>query len=112
MFENIKRKENFQQMFYASLYLNTNKNQKLIIGVYPLKKLSGGIFWFEDEPITWIKSCILMQSSLLYSLRSSIRTLPSGRHMMLNIVNIALIYHFATAIELINVTICKELTQN
>lgn len=52
MFENIKRKENFQQMFYASLYLNTNKNQKLIIGVYPLKKLSGGIFWFEDEPIT------------------------------------------------------------
>lgn len=52
MFENIKKKENFQQMFYASLYLNINKNQKLIIGVYPLKKLSGGIFWFEEEPIT------------------------------------------------------------
>jgi ATP-dependent helicase/DNAse subunit B len=52
IFENIKFKENFQQLFYASLYLNTNKNSKLIVGIYPLKKISGGVYWFEEEPIS------------------------------------------------------------
>lgn len=51
IFSDIKLKENFQQLFYASLYLHQNKNSKLIIGIYPLKKISGGVFWFEEEPI-------------------------------------------------------------
>jgi CRISPR/Cas system-associated exonuclease Cas4 (RecB family) len=52
IFADIKLKENFQQLFYASLYLNTNKNSKLVVGIYPLKKISGGVFWFEEEPIS------------------------------------------------------------
>ena len=52
IFADIKLKENFQQLFYASLYLNSNNNAKLIVGIYPLKKISGGVFWFEEEPIT------------------------------------------------------------
>jgi len=52
VFSDIKFKENFQQLFYASLFLHTNKNSKLCVGIYPLKKSSGGVFWFEDEPIT------------------------------------------------------------
>ncbi|NOS85393.1 MAG: hypothetical protein HOP31_09665 [Ignavibacteria bacterium] len=52
IFADIKLKENFQQLFYASLYLNSNKNSKLIVGIYPLKKISGGVFWFEEEPIS------------------------------------------------------------
>ncbi|MEO8511950.1 MAG: PD-(D/E)XK nuclease family protein [Ignavibacteria bacterium] len=52
IFSDIKLKENFQQLFYASLYLNSNKNSKLIVGIYPLKKISGGVTWFEKEPIT------------------------------------------------------------
>ena len=47
IFLNIKLKENFQQLFYASLYLNSNKTAKLIVGIYPLKKISGGVTWFE-----------------------------------------------------------------
>lgn len=52
IFADIKLKENFQQLFYASLYLNSNNNSKLIVGIYPLKKISGGVFWFEEEPIS------------------------------------------------------------
>jgi len=52
VFSDIKLKENFQQLFYASLFLHTNKNSKLCVGIYPLKKISGGVFWFEEEPIT------------------------------------------------------------
>ncbi len=52
IFSDIKLKENFQQLYYASLYLNSNKTAKLIVGVYPLKKISGGVTWFEKEPIT------------------------------------------------------------
>lgn len=52
IFNDIKLKENFQQLFYASLYLNSNKKAKLIIGIYPLKKISGGVYWFEEEPIS------------------------------------------------------------
>ncbi len=52
VFNDIKLKENFQQLFYASLYLNSNETAKLIIGIYPLKKISDGITWFEKEPIT------------------------------------------------------------
>lgn len=52
IFSDIKLKENFQQLFYASLYLNSNKTSKLIVGIYPLKKISGGVTWFEKEPIT------------------------------------------------------------
>ena len=52
IFSDIKFKENFQQLFYASLFLHTEKNSKLCVGIYPLKKISGGIFWFEEEPIT------------------------------------------------------------
>ncbi len=52
IFSDIKLKENFQQLFYASLYLNKNNNSKLIVGIYPLKKISGGVFWFEKDPIT------------------------------------------------------------
>ena len=32
--------------------MNSNKTAKLIVGIYPLKKISGGITWFEKEPIT------------------------------------------------------------
>lgn len=52
VFSDIKFKENFQQLFYASLYLNTNKNTKLVVGIYPLKRIAGGVFWFEEEPIS------------------------------------------------------------
>lgn len=52
IFNDIKLKENFQQLFYAFLYLNTNKKAKLIIGIYPLKKIAGGVYWFEKEPIS------------------------------------------------------------
>lgn len=52
LFENIKRKENFQQLFYALLYLYHHKNTRLIAGVYPLKKLADGVHWFEEEPIS------------------------------------------------------------
>lgn len=52
LFENIKRKENFQQLFYASLYLNSNKKDRLIFGIYALKNLAKGVFWFEEEPVT------------------------------------------------------------
>jgi len=51
IFEDIKFKENFQQLFYASLYLDANKSSKLTVGIYPLKKISDGVFWFESEPI-------------------------------------------------------------
>lgn len=52
IFNDIKFKENFQQLFYASLYMNLNQGSKLIVGVYPLKKISGGVFWFEEKPIS------------------------------------------------------------
>ncbi|MCC6865895.1 MAG: PD-(D/E)XK nuclease family protein [Ignavibacteria bacterium] len=51
IYNDINLKENFQQLFYASLYLNHNPETKLVIGIYPLKKISGGIEWFEKEPI-------------------------------------------------------------
>ena len=52
MFEDIKMKENFQQLFYASLYQSTNNDAKLMVGIYPLKKISESVYWFEEEPIT------------------------------------------------------------
>ncbi|MCC7159125.1 MAG: PD-(D/E)XK nuclease family protein [Ignavibacteria bacterium] len=52
IFENVKMKENFQQLFYASLYLNKHRTSKLVVGIYPLKKISAGIHWFEKEPIS------------------------------------------------------------
>ncbi len=52
IFEDVKFKENFQQLFYASLFLNKNTGSKLVVGIYPLKKISDGVFWFENEPIT------------------------------------------------------------
>ncbi|HMQ78143.1 MAG TPA: PD-(D/E)XK nuclease family protein [Ignavibacteria bacterium] len=52
VFSDIKLKENFQQLFYASLYLNANKRSNLIVGIYPLKRITGGVFWFEEEPIS------------------------------------------------------------
>lgn len=51
LFSEIKMKENFQQMFYASLYMNENSNSRLMVGIYPLKKIADGVYWFEDEPI-------------------------------------------------------------
>lgn len=51
IFENTDLKEHFQQLFYAYLYLDTNEVKDLIIGVYPLRDLSSGIYWFEDEPV-------------------------------------------------------------
>lgn len=51
LFSEIKMKENFQQMFYASLYMNENSNSRLMVGIYPLKKIAGGVYWFEEEPI-------------------------------------------------------------
>ncbi len=52
MFYNVNWKENFQQLFYALLYLGENKDSNLKIGMYTIKDMSEGIFWFEDEPIT------------------------------------------------------------
>lgn len=68
IFADIKLKENFQQLFYASLYLNSNKNSKLIVGIYPLKKISGGVYWFEEEPISADKR-ILFEDSLTMLLK-------------------------------------------
>jgi len=51
LFSEIKMKENFQQMFYASLYMNENSNSRLMVGIYPLKKIADGVYWFEEEPI-------------------------------------------------------------
>ena len=51
IFEDINLKENFQQLFYASLYSAEKKDSRLIVGIYPLRKISGGVFWFENEPI-------------------------------------------------------------
>ncbi|MFI5211938.1 MAG: PD-(D/E)XK nuclease family protein [Ignavibacteria bacterium] len=52
MFNDVKFKENFQQLFYASLYHNLDQASKLVVGIYPLNKISNGVFWFEEEPIT------------------------------------------------------------
>lgn len=52
IFNDIKLKENFQQLFYALLYLNENNTAKLQVGIYPLKEISGGVHWFENETIT------------------------------------------------------------
>lgn len=52
MFNDVKLKEYFQQLFYASLYLSGNNVSGLIVGVYPLKKISDGVYWFEKLPIT------------------------------------------------------------
>lgn len=64
LFVNIKRKENFQQLFYASLYFYEQINSQLIVGVYPLKKLAGGVHWFEEEPIT-VDKYNLFESKLI-----------------------------------------------
>lgn len=52
IFVNVKMKENFQQLFYASLYLDAHSSSKLVVGIYPLKKISAGIHWYEKEPIS------------------------------------------------------------
>ncbi|MBE2217445.1 MAG: PD-(D/E)XK nuclease family protein [Ignavibacteria bacterium] len=51
LFCEIKMKENFQQMFYATLYMNENSNSRLMVGIYPLKKITDGVYWFEEEQI-------------------------------------------------------------
>jgi ATP-dependent helicase/DNAse subunit B len=52
MFNEVKLKEYFQQMFYAYLYLSSNNDSGLTVGVYPLKKIADGVFWFEKLPVT------------------------------------------------------------
>ncbi len=63
MFDDIKLKENFQQLFYAMLYLSENSKAKLQVGIYPLKEISGGVHWFENEPISGKKK-ILFEEKL------------------------------------------------
>jgi hypothetical protein len=58
IFLNPDYKENFQQLIYAYLYLDNYDAKDLIIGVYPLRDLSSGIYWFEEEPVTKNKTLI------------------------------------------------------
>jgi CRISPR/Cas system-associated exonuclease Cas4 (RecB family) len=51
-------KENFQQLFYASLYMDVKGAEDLVIGLYPLREPSAGIYWFENEPISKDKKAI------------------------------------------------------
>ncbi len=44
-------KEKFQQHFYSSIYLEGNTRKKLKIGIYPLRNLSGGILFFDEDYI-------------------------------------------------------------
>jgi hypothetical protein len=58
IFEDSAYKENFQQLFYASLYMDTEGAEKLVIGIYPLREPSSGIYWFENEPISKEKKAL------------------------------------------------------
>ena len=49
LFSNPALREKFQQYFYSNLYLNGEYDKKLKIGIYPLKNLSEGIIFFEEE---------------------------------------------------------------
>lgn len=51
LFTNPALREKFQQYFYSTLYLNGDYDKKLKIGIYPLKNLSDGIIFFEEEYI-------------------------------------------------------------
>jgi len=42
-------KESFQQYYYAMLFQNINPDAKINIGVYPLKSISKGIEFYEDD---------------------------------------------------------------
>jgi PD-(D/E)XK nuclease superfamily len=52
IFTETKYKENFQQMFYAYMYSFGSDSERIKIGLYPLRKPSRGIYWFENEPIS------------------------------------------------------------
>ncbi|MCI0450091.1 MAG: PD-(D/E)XK nuclease family protein [Chlorobi bacterium] len=58
IFEDIDYKEHFQQLFYAFVYLDSGDDKDLVIGVYPIRDLSSGIYWFEEEPIVKEKTLL------------------------------------------------------
>ena len=52
IFSDSAYKEGFQQLFYASLFFENEKNKPLKIGLYSLQKPSEGIYWFDGEPVS------------------------------------------------------------
>jgi CRISPR/Cas system-associated exonuclease Cas4 (RecB family) len=52
IFSDSDHKENFQQLFYAGLYMHETGTKEVLIGLYHLQKPSKGIFWFEKEPVS------------------------------------------------------------
>lgn len=52
IFSDSAYKENFQQLFYAGIYMNDTGVKDVLIGLYYLQKPSKGIFWFENEPVS------------------------------------------------------------
>lgn len=44
-------REKFQQYFYSNVYLNGKTDVKLKIGIYPVRSLSDGIIFFDEEYI-------------------------------------------------------------
>jgi CRISPR/Cas system-associated exonuclease Cas4 (RecB family) len=51
IFEDPKYKENFQAYCYAYLYLNNNNRNDLNIAIYPLRKISEGLRYLNDDNI-------------------------------------------------------------
>jgi len=52
IFTDSKYKENFQQLFYAGIYMEETGIKDILIGLYHIQKPSKGIFWFENEPVS------------------------------------------------------------
>jgi hypothetical protein len=51
LFSDPAYKEKFQQHFYSSIYLSESADKKLKIGIYPLRSLSEGIIFFDEDYI-------------------------------------------------------------
>jgi ATP-dependent helicase/DNAse subunit B len=51
IFENPKYKENFQAYCYAFLYLNNHTGKDVSIAIYPLRKMSEGLKYLNEDNI-------------------------------------------------------------
>lgn len=45
-------REKFQQHFYSNVYLQKGNDQKLKMGIYPIREMSDGIMFFDEEYIS------------------------------------------------------------
>ncbi len=51
LFNDPKFRENFQQYFYGYLFSKSNPGSPVSIGIYPLRKMSSGVNYFESKSI-------------------------------------------------------------